>query len=478
MKKLLILAFLPLLVVIGCKKDLTSLNSDPKRPEQAPAGPFLTGAQKQFVDLQTNADYNENVWRFIVQYWQQTIYVKESQYNLLDRQIATQVWNYYYRDVIRGLKEAKKLAVSDNLITVDVQKNQVAIAEIMEVYTWYYLVTTFGNVPYSEALDVTKPSPKYDDQAAIFNELLARLDASIGNLNTTTASYGTADIIYGGNVGKWKKLANTLKVKMAMAIADVDNNKAKSLVEVAVTSGVFTSNADNAKFQYLAAAPNNNPTYEFFFGSSARQEDFVAASTVVNKMNTLSDPRIDNFFTKDASGGYSGGNPGAPSDYTVLSRPAPEVYAAAYAPVILSYDELEFFLTEAKERGYNVPGTATEHYNNAVTASILAWGGTDAEATAYLAQSAVSYATAAGTYKEKIGVQKWIALYNRGWDAWFEWRRLDYPQLTKAAGAFSEIPKRFTYPTGEQNVNKTNYDAASSAIGGDVVTAKLFWDKF
>ena len=85
------------------------------------------------------------------------------------------------------------------------------------------------------------------------------------------------------------------------------------------------------------------------------------------------------------------------------------------------------------------------------------WGGSVADATSYLGQSSVNYATAAGTFKQKIGVQKWIALYNRGWDAWIEWRRLDYPQLAPAVDAQSDIPLRYPYPVNEQNVNRENY---------------------
>jgi len=84
----------------------------------------------------------------------------------------------------------------------------------------------------------------------------------------------------------------------------------------------------------------------------------------------------------------------------------------------------------------------------------------------------------AANWKQSIGTQKWLALYNRGWDAWIEWRRLDYPLLDPAVDALSDIPLRYPYPVNEQNVNRLNYEAASTAIGGDVVETKLWWDKF
>lgn len=124
-----------------------------------------------------------------------------------------------------------------------------------------------------------------------------------------------------------------------------------------------------------------------------------------------------------------------------------------------------------------MPGTAAEHYTNAITASIVNWGGTAAEAQAYLAQPTVAYATAAGDWRQKIGTQKWIALYNRGYDAWVEWRRLDYPTLTPPANMTQkDIPVRFTYPVQEQNLNTANYQTASTSIGGDVIGTRLFWD--
>lgn len=484
MKKLLILASMPILLLAGCKKDLTSINVDPKSPTLAPASSFFIAAQKAFTDAQTTSDYNFNIFPLIVQYWQETIYLNESQYNLVDRNVARNVWTPYYRDVIRPLREAKKLAANELIIPTSVtenaiaQKNQIAIAEIMEIYTWYYLVTTFGDIPYSEALDINKPSPKYDDQKTIYNDLLTRLDAAISQLDPSGISYESADVFYHGDVTQWQKFANSVKLKMGMTIADFDNTKAQELVEEAVTDGVLTSNADNAIFHYQVGRPHDNPIYDFFI-TQRRRGDIVAATTIVNKMNALNDPRRNDYFREAAAGGYIGGKPGEASSYTNLSRPNANLIVDPTAPAtVLSYAEVEFFLAEAVERGYNVGGTAEGHYNNAVTASIEEWGGTATEAAAYLAQPDVNYATAAPTWQEKIGIQKWISLYMRGWDAWTEWRRLDYPQLTPATNAVSAIPVRYTYPIPEQNVNKANYDAASSAIGGDAVTTKLFWDKF
>lgn len=478
MKKILALALLPLFLLSACKKDITSVNVDPKNPQAAPGTAFFTSAQKNMADLLTSSNVNDNIFRLIVQYWQETTYTDESNYDIITRQNPRQLWNDIYRDVLRDLREAKAIIPTETYDANNTQndalikQNSLAQVEIMEIFSWYYLVTTFGDVPYSEALQVENTQPKYDNQKTIYMDLLARLDAAIPKLTTTASGVGTADLLYAGRISSWKKFANSLKLKMGMTIADSDPAKSKSVVESAAAAGVFQSNTDNAVVKYLSGPPNTNPIWVDLVQSG--RKDFVANSTIVDLMLDLDDPRTDNYFTEDAAGGYSGGNPGESSNYSEFSKPDETIVEPTFPGTLLSYAEVEFFLAEAKQRGYNVPGTAKEHYDNAVTASILEWGGTTAEAATYLSQPEVAYNPA--NWQELIGVQKWIALYNRGWDEWIEWRRLDYPELEPAADAVSDIPLRFTYPIPEQNLNVANYNAASSAIGGDEVETRLFWD--
>ena len=474
MKKIIIILLSIVALTTSCNRNITDLNIDPKNPSSAPSYALFTNAQRTLMNTLTSSNVNLNIYRLIVQYWQETTYTDESNYDLATRDINDAVWDALYRDVLRDFQEAKTLIPTD-VANADVQKNELAITDILEVVTWYYLVTTYGDIPYSEALDINNPFPKYDDAKTIYGDLLARLDADISALNTASGSFETADIIYNGDIAAWKLFANSFKLKMGMTIADVDNETAKTTVESAVAAGVFTSNDDNAVFRYLSTPPNTNPIWVDLVQSG--RKDFVGASTIVNTMGTLDDPRINAYFTIDANGGYSGGNPGESSNYATFSKPAETITAPDFPASLLDYSEVEFLLAEAIERGYNVGATAAIHYNNAVTASVVEWGGTEADASSYLSQPSVNYTTATGTYKEKIGTQKWIALYNRGWDAWIEWRRLDYPQLAPAASALSDIPLRYPYPVNEQNVNRLNYEAASAAIGGDDVTTKLWWDK-
>lgn len=478
MKKLITIVLLPLLFMAACKKDLTSINVDPKSPLTYPSAAFFTGAQKNMMDLLQSTNVNTNIFRLIVQQWTPTTYTDEANFDLGTRQVPRQMWNAIYRDVIRDLREAKSLMADEILSPVPsedalLKQNRTAIAEVMEVYAWYYLVTTFGDIPYTEAMDVENTQPAYDDQQTIYMDLLSRLDAAINNMDVTGDSYDASDLIYNGDVEAWMKFANSLKLKMGMTIADVNSSQAQSIVESAVAAGVFTSNADNAEISYLGAPPNTNPLWVDLVQSG--RKDFVAAKTVVDKLIALDDPRLEVFITNDNTGtGFSGGIPGASNNYATYSKPGDAFIDPTLPGVYLSYDEVEFYLAEAVERGYNVPGTAAEHYKNAVTASIMYWGGTAAEATTYLSQPGVAYNSA--NWEQSVGEQKWLALYNRGWDAWIEWRRLDYPALVKPPTANSDIPLRFTYPVPEQNLNRANYDAASSAIGSDEVTTRLFWD--
>jgi hypothetical protein len=475
MKKLSIIIVLPLLLTVSCRKNLTDINVDPKKPSIIPSSSLFTNAQRVLVNTTTSSNVNLNIFRLITQYWTETTYTDESNYDLNTRSIPRGVWNALYRDVLKDFEEAKTLMATD-VLDAKVQTNNLAITEIMEVYTWYYLVTTYGNIPYTQALQIDNPFPVYDDAATIYTDLLSRLDAAIGKLNTASEGFGDADIIYGGDISAWKKFANSIKLKMGITIADNDAAKAKTTIESAVTAGVFTSNDDNALYGYSTNPPNTNPIWVDLIQSG--RKDFVTTNTFVNQLTTLSDPRLSLYLTEDAASSYSGGKPGASNNYATFSKPSTTLTEATFPGDLLDYSEVEFLLAEAAARGFSVGGTAATHYNNAITASITYWGGSAAEATAYLAQPAVNYATAAGTYKQKIGIQKWVALYNRGWDAWIEWRRLDYPVLPAPDAPLTTTPVRYTYSVDEQNLNTSNYNSAAAKIGGDKVTTKLWFDKF
>jgi hypothetical protein len=468
--------FISLLSLGACKKDLTSLNLETKRPAEVPAPTLFAYATKQYVDAATSASVNTNVFRFTVSHWAMVTYQDEAQYDFFTRAIPQAWWTTMYTRVIQNLGNSALIINSDNLLTADVKANQLAIIDIMQVLAYSTLVNTFGNIPYSEAMNQQNLFPKYDDAKTVSLDLLNRLNRDITALKTSSAGFAaTQDLLFQGNIAKWVTFANTLRMQQAMIIADADNTTAKAAVE-ASDAGAISSAADNASFAYLAGAPNQNPLFVDIV--TGGRGDYTAAEDLVNALKNLSDPRLAQYFTTNVAGEYVGGVVGQVNTASAVSKPAPKLYAADAPTLLLDYVEAEFYRAEAVERGYAVSGTAATHYSNAITASILYWGGTAAQAAAYLATPAVNYATAAGTWKQKIGTQKWIALYNRPFSGWTEMRRLDYPTVTPPVGAKSGFPNRLTYPANEQQLNGTNYTAASAAIGGDVVTTKLFWDKF
>lgn len=476
MKKILICLF-SLGLMISCVDDLDDYNIDQKQATEVPPATLFTGAVKNLTDVLTTPNVNINNYRFYVQHWTSTQYLDEPRYNMTSRLIPQNVWERLYRDVLVDLKESKRLVEEDELTSAEVKNNQLAQIEITEVYAWSVLVNTFGDVPYSQALDPENSLPAYDDAQTIYGEILTRLNSALGLINPGMEGFEEGDLLYEGEMENWVKFGNSLKLKLGMVIADVNPGEAQTLVEAAAPN-VFTSLEDNAALPYLDAPPNNNPISANLNPIFTARQDYVAANTIVDAMNELNDPRRQYYFTQ-VDGEYVGGVYGFPNNYADFSTVNPTITDPTFESLLLDYSEVEFLLAEAVERGFNVAGSAEEHYNNAITASITYWGGTTAEAATYLVQPEINYNTASGDWRQKIGVQKWIALYNRGYDAWLSWRRLDAPNLEPPAveGAGTLIvPTRLIYPINEQTLNGANRTAAAQAIGGDESSTQLWWD--
>jgi hypothetical protein len=465
-----------LLIASSCTKNLTDINTDPKSSVTAPSSALFLGAQKNLVDLYNTTSVTSAPFRVFAQVWAENTYVTESRY-ILDG-VTAGFWTNIYTTAINNFEQAKTAYPTD-VTDAAVLRNNRIITDILEVYSYNLLVNTYGNVPYSEAQNRTIPFPKYDDAKTIVYDLITRLDSSIAGLNTGANSLGNADQIYKGNVAKWKKFAATLKLKLALLIADVDAAKASTKALEAVNAGLLSSNSDNATFTFDASAvTNSNLIWQNLVNSG--RHDFVPSAFFVNTLVNLNDPRLPLLVTKDPNNGYSGGIAGAGNAYGIFSDFSAQWLSPTYPADLLDYSETEFLLAEAVERGIAVGGTAESHYNNAVTASILFWGGTAASAATYLAQPTVAYTTATGNWKQKIGYQKWLAFANRNWDSWTEIRRLGYPNIdvvSPPVGTTSKLPLRYPYPPAEQSSNPNNWKAAVAALPGglDVQTAKLFW---
>jgi hypothetical protein len=419
------------------------------------------------------------------QYWAETQYTTESKYRVTTRKIPDNHWNNLFRDALGNLESAK-IAVNNEVKTADIsdsnwniqKKNKLAIIEILEVYTFQILVDSFGDIPYTDALDPNIVLPKYDKASNIYPKLITRLNTAIANLDSNGTSFETGEYIYNGNTAKWKLFANSLKVKLGINLSDFNPALAKSTIESSILGGLITSNSANANFNYVNTTPNYNPIFDNLIASN--RNDFVPTKVLIDDMNLLSDPRRDVFFTQ-IGGIYSGGRYGYSNSYAVFSHVGEAITKIDAPATLLEATEVNFLLAEAAARGFSVGNTVEYFYNQAIQSSFNFWGLSSSSSNTYLLNPNVAYSTAPGaTYKEKIGRQAWIALYNRGFESWTTWRRLDAPNLIAPVSAYpeaeGEVPKRLTYPVNEQTVNGDSWTAASISIGGDKLKTHVFWD--
>lgn len=496
-----------LILTVSCNEDsLTNLNNDEKNPSTVPASTLFTNAEKTTSDQMVNTNVNRNIFRLVNQQFTETTYLDESNYEWTSRKISDNHWNAIYAGPLADLNQAKISLTNDVILSNDpdfanktiVKKNQLILIDILTVYNYQILVDTFGDVPYSEASKGSDDYlPKYDKAVDIYKDLIVRLNNDIATIDLSKPAFGNADVIHADNLDLWVKFANSIKLKLGV------NLKASGLegaiADLAIKSaslGCISSNADNTKVAYMADLPNTNPLYVDMVFSG--RHDFVPTKPIVDALVAKSDPRIpmffdDNYVQKDADGNivdpqtifYKGGTVGKSNGYSRgrTTHVSDKIQAAEFSGTLLDYAEVEFLLAEAIERGVAVGGTAEDHYKTAITASMEDWGVASSDIDTYLLRSDVNYTNAASgaTWQEKIGSQAWYALYNRGFEGWTSERRLGFPKLvapdTAAPQADGQVPSRMTYPIREQTLNPTNYNAAATAIGGDKLTTKLFWDK-
>ena len=339
MKKIITIFTLSFLI-FSCTKDLEEHNINKKDfATTTDAAQFNTAQQKLFTQM-TESNVNLNIFRLIAQQWTETTYTDESRYDLKSRRIDENHWEILYKDVIKNLIESKSLVTGLD----KVKTNKLAILELYEIYTYYVLVTSFGDIPYKEALNIDVLNPIFDNQKDIIYDLLVRIDTNvIDKFDTSDVGFSVSeDIVYNGDISKWKKFANSLKLQMGVLLADVDVTKASSVVSAAITSGVFTSADDNMKIRYDSTSPYTNPVYAALVLSG--RDDFVPTATMVNMMNSLNDPRRDDYFSlKDEA--YLGAPHGVVNLYGNFSHVSEKI---ANEPTLdaplMTYFEVEFLI--------------------------------------------------------------------------------------------------------------------------------------
>ncbi len=470
LKYVLILAFTAT-VFAGCDKGFEELNTNPNEPTKVPSGLLLADVVRNTGNNLYSTFVGGDMGECWAQHWAKVQYNDEARYTPRASVIES-IWKNFYEDVVADASQMEKLAEEEG--------NEAAqgAAIVMQAYAYMLLTDFYGDIPFSEAAKATEGNftPKYDKQADVYQGIIGMLKRASELLATGNGSLvESSDLLYGGDIAKWEKFANSLKFRALMRISGkVD---VQSDLTALMDKPMFASNEDDAELTYLDAYPNANPIYENVVRGV--REEFKVNSVLVDMLQNNSDPRLDIYVAKNADGIYRGKPSGifdVPSgDYNYDNvSPIGAFYLEATRPaVFMSFSELRFFQAEARKKGWISTETTEKYYNDGVKANLEKNGIGDQYDT-YIANAFASYNDGNGL--EKIATQKWLALYCQGTETWAEWRRLKIPALTPAIeGSIDEIPSRLQYPSIEQSVNKDNYDAAVSAQGADLLSTKIWW---
>jgi len=466
-----ILSVFAALAAITACGDLTSINQNPNGPVDVPP-PSILGNVQQVLVNNVNGVTSLNIrggglW---VQYYSEIQYRDEDKY--IVRSGTSGGWNMYNS----ALEDLQRMIIKGQTSNTP---NWSAVGRILKSYAFSVMTDAMGDLPYSQALKGdTVLAPTYDTQQQIYNGMLADLATANTEINPAGIGFATGDLIYDGNMTKWKKFANSLRLRLAIHLSNVDATKAQTEAAAAVAAGVFASNADNATLMYLSTSPNRNPIYNDAQG----RDDYGMSKTYVDSLTSWADPRLPVFAQVNPAGtGYqglpNGLNDGEGTPIVNISRFGAFWRSTAAAPMdLLTYSEVLFLEAEAAERGW-IPGgsaAAATFYTNAITASMQQYGVAPAAITTYLGQAKVGYDAAGATlagHLRQIAYQKWVSLFMQGMESWTEVRRTRIPLLVPGpravfgAGVAGQIPERLPYDDNESVLNKANLDAAVAAQG-------------
>jgi len=476
LKSMLTLGLAGALVLTGCRKDFDTINTNPNEPSAVSTGFLLTSAQKSLMDNTVDEWWNGRRGNQLAQYWASNQYSNESRYQFRT-EIDNGYWNVFYAGALQDLQTIIDLNSGDNAgdyAGFGANENQIAVAQLLQAWTFQMLTDCYGDIPFSEALQGgANTTPAYDGQAQVYAGLVAMIDEALGGINVA-AGGPQGDVVYGGDMNKWAMFGNSLKLRVAMRMSGVNGAAAQSAGESALAAGVILSNADNALFQYLNSVPNNHPINEDY----KTRNDFAASNTMVDYLKANNDPRLGVFFAPNASGEYEGEVYGLNEANAALttndqvSQRGSAVLEATLPGIFMDAAQVRFLCAEAATKGWaNTGGSAEEHFAAGIQASMDFWGVDSAEAQAYIdAQSVDNWV-----------YEKWVALYMQGIEGWCEWRRLDGPVLNPCAdgslggGTDGDLPPhRFTLPLDEATLNFDNWEAAGGA--DNTLNTPVWWD--
>ena len=387
--------------------------------------------------------------------------------------------------------------------------NQTAVAMILKAYTAHNLTDMYGDVPYFQAVlggtDEAVIRPVYDAQSAIYDDLFVQLTAAVAMINTGATGFGGGDKIYSGDMDKWRRFGNSLRLRLAMRISDVNPGKAATEAAAAVAGGVMENASHTAALWYSAAQPDHNPMWQGFV---ERPGDYRPGKFFIDEMLARQDPRVRFHADLSADGGVHRGMPNGFSDdrgfddngerdfdfVSVvgawhLRRDAPAFF--------MEYAETLLLQAEAADRGW-ISGSAQDFYEAGIAASMAVYaadlpadagafvtppvaGISQAEIDAYLAHPMVAWdggGIGGESNRSLIYRAYWFQLWDQGLEANIKYRRTNVPHLIPGIDAFNAlVPVRWPYPRSEQTFNETNVLAAISSNGGDDAwDGRVWWD--
>lgn len=386
--------------------------------------------------------------------------------------------------------------------------NELALAKILKVTTMHQVADYYGPIAYSNYGSITNI---YDPLDQVYAAFFQELDESIEQLEKVAATGAKIledyDLIYNGDAVKWVQFANSLRLRLAMRVSYADPVLAREEAEKSIASpyGVITSNSDNA---IIAETGVRHPDYTI--NVEFNDADTQVGASLDCYLNGYNDPRKFLYTKPAGDGNLHGVRPGiSPSTWTNYKNTAAKVSApnaGIYKICWLNAAEVAFLRAEGALKGWNMGGTAQDFYEQGIRLSFEEWGAEGV--AAYLANKTAkpadfkdnvgrSNATAPSTVTiawnqsdsdevklEKIGTQKWLALFPNCAEAWAEYRRLHYPVLVPPANNYSngvvntnQGIRRVPYPVSEQTDNPEGYAAGIAALGGqDNAGVRLWWD--
>jgi len=499
-----------LMILLGsCTKDFQKINVDPNKPSSVPID-YLLGESELMVAGSNDAGAIS--WRGNIAnaacIIQQLASTDAGFYGGNFYTSASNTFTAYfdssYPNDIKSLVNVISLAQADPKYV-----NVLSMARILRVMAFAKITDLYGDVPYSEAgrafLD-NNFTPKYDAQKDIYFDMLKELSEAAVALNTTSYIPTKADYIYSGDMGKWKRAAYTLMLRLALRLQKVDPASAASWSVKAVAGGLIASNDESIAIRYdnTGAQLNSNPN-SWIFNPSGQNVSAVNGAlwskTLIDMMLSRKDPRlniISALKNGDTTTAKQLGLPNATDangltklPVTVLdnySRPSTAMIALANSWVYMSYAESKLLLAEAIERGYvTTGGLAADAFKDGQLSALkqVSIYGLTPSAAGMANYAAKNTYPAAGSIDDKmnaIHTELFLldaATFNHI-EAWSDWRRSGYPVLVNLNPTGNEtngtIPRRLKYPTSEYGVNP-NINTAISRQGADLFTTRVWWDK-